>query len=113
MTEQRKNVEDPSRNPETLGEGVLIDAFMKSPDFTGTRADAVQNYRDFTENDPEQPSAPTVIAALIDSRFAPLIAAAEDVVEHWEEPLSANAYVTFEKLMFTLRAAIANAKGAK
>ena len=106
MQEQRQNVENPSRKPETLGEGVVLDSIKAEGWIVGfDRAKTLEVMRSNPKYTISQE------AALIDSRFAPLIEAAEDVVEHWEEPLSANAYVTFEKLVFTLRAAIAKAKG--
>lgn len=114
MTEQRQNVEDPSRKPcgmeaiwpmprpqpDTLGEKTLYDAASILDAYRGMDWGKVISAMYKLDNAQLSSS----VAALIDVRFAPLIAAAEAVCDRMDGcGLSA--------AVDTLRAAIANAKG--
>ena len=95
MTEQRKTEAEPSRNPETLGEGVVCDVLAEEVD--GERWELLGGLRAIQ-------IGPARIARLIDTRFAPLIAAAEAACG----PMDRCGLVAVAD---ALRAAIANAKG--
>lgn len=97
MTEQRQNEAEPSRKPETLGEGLVLDVVDRNSECP--REEYLKVLRDSTFlNDI------TFTAHLIDTRFAPLIDAAEAVCERMDG-CGLSAAVN------TLRAAIAKAKG--
>ena len=120
MNEQRQNVEDPSRKacgmeaiwpmprpqPETLGEKTLYDAASILDAYRGM--DWGKVISEMCKLDNAQLSSS--VAALIDVRFAPLIAAAEAVVQRWDSPQWKWDQHTGE-FNIPLRAAIANAKG--
>ena len=97
MTEQRKTEAEPSRNPETLGEGVVCDVLAEEVD--GERWELLGGLRAIQ-------IGPARIARLIDTRFAPLIEAAE-----WALDTLDNKIGLIQPELETLRAAIANAKG--
>lgn len=101
MQEQRKTEAEPSRNPETLGEAAVLDTFPISAE---KRSMFLHDMR----TAPGYAGART--AAMIDSRFAPLIEAAEAVVERFDNPRDYFGE-NLSTLVQDLRAAIANAKG--
>ena len=135
MTEQRQNVEDPSRKPcgmeaiwpmprpqpDTLGEKTLYDAASILDAYRGMDWGKVISAMYKLDNAQLSSS----VAALIDVRFAPLIAAAEAAekrlayleVDVWDGRLGCE--VSLDRLideggcaeLVALRAAIATAKG--
>lgn len=104
MQEQRKNVEDrcrfQRRQPETLGEGLSIDVHAKLKN--APREFILREIRTSWKGTRE-------VAALIDSRFAPLIAAAEVIVKRG--PMEWQNGKHNAEVLDALAAAIANAKG--